>query len=89
MQRQTGIELFKSCNEDWVEEVTFSPDGSWFVTVCDDARVRVWDTRTGEERLRMLQDSFVSEVKISPNGQWIATTGYDRTVRVWNAATGA
>ncbi|MCE7861833.1 MAG: TIR domain-containing protein, partial [Chloroflexi bacterium CFX2] len=85
----TGEQMLKVLAEDWVEDVEFSPDGSWFVTASNDFRIRVWDAETGEERLRLLQDSIVNDVKISPDGLWIASTGSDRTVRVWSAADGA
>jgi WD40 repeat protein len=85
----TGRELLRVPSNNWVRDVAFSPDGSWFVTVSDDQRIRVWDTATGEERLGMSQASIVTEVEVSSNGQWIATTGSDNTARVWNAATGA
>ena len=68
IQVNTGQELFHIVNEDWVEDLTFSPDGSWFVTVSDDQRIRVWDTKTGAEKVRMLQDSYLSSVAVSRIG---------------------
>ncbi|HKJ38360.1 MAG TPA: TIR domain-containing protein [Anaerolineales bacterium] len=86
----TGQELYRRLHEDAVTDVAFNPnDASWFATVSNDYRIRLWDTFDGDERLRMSQDSFVEAVDISSNDQWLATTGADRTVRVWNASTGA
>lgn len=73
---------------DWVEDVAFSPDGSWYVTVSDDNKVRVIDTLTNTERLTMSHGGFVQRVKVSQDGQWIATTGYDKVVNIWDADTG-
>lgn len=86
----SGQEVYRLLHEDWVTDIAFNPgDGSWFATVSNDRRIRLWDTTSGEELLRMSQDGFVSEVKVSASGQWLATTGADKTVRVWNASTGA
>ena len=85
-----GQEVYRLLHEDSVTGIAFNPnDGSWFATVSNDRRIRLWDTSNGDERLRMSQDNFVKDVKISANGQWLATTGADKTVRVWNASTGA
>lgn len=85
-----GQELYRRLHEDAVTDIAFNKkDVSWFATVSNDYRIRLWDTFDGDERLRMSQDNFVNAVDISSNGQWLATTGADRTVRVWNASTGA
>jgi WD40 repeat protein len=73
---------------DWVEDVAFGPDDSWYVTVSDDNKVRVIDTKTQTELLTMLHAGFVQRVKVSLDGQWIASTGYDHVVRIWDAETG-
>src|SRR6266540_1513833 len=86
---QTGQEAFRLLHSDWVEDIAFAPDGSWFATASDDARVRVWNLNTGKEDLTMSQESAITNVQISANGKWITTTGDDNTVRVWSAYTGA
>jgi WD40 repeat protein len=84
-----GRELYRLLHEDSVTDISFNPNGgSWFATVSNDRRVRLWRTTNGNEQLRMSQDSFVKAVDVSANGQWLATTGADKTVRVWNASTG-
>jgi WD40 repeat protein len=75
-------------HEDWVEDVAFSPNGSWYVTVSDDNKVRVIDTKTNNQIVSMSHAGFVQRVKVSADGQWIATTGYDDTVRIWDSKTG-
>jgi WD40 repeat protein len=76
-------------HDDWVEDVAFGPDGSWYVTVSDDNRIRVVETASGEERTRMTHSGFIQKVKVSGDGQWIAATGYDQVVRIWDAASGS
>ena len=84
-----GQQAYRLLHEAAVTDIAFNPsDGSWFATVSNDRRIRLWDTTDGEERIRMEQDSFVNAVSISTNGQWLATTGVDQAVRVWNASTG-
>ena len=34
-------------HEGWVQAVTFSPDGLYVASACDDDSVRVWDIVTG------------------------------------------
>ena len=82
-------ELYRIPVQSPIRDITFNPDGSWFVTASDDHRIRVWDTLTGNELLSMSQDDVVTEIVVSSNSKWIASTGEDRTVRVWDAETGA
>jgi len=84
-----GGQKYSITHGDWVEDVAFGPDSSWFVTVSDDNTVRVIDTATGQEKLRMTHADFVEKVRVSNDGQWIATTGYDQTARIWDSASGA
>jgi WD40 repeat protein len=72
-----------------VEDVAFSPGGTWFAAASDDNWVYVWDIATGTEKNSMQHSGFVLRVAISPNGQWIASTGFDRTARIWDAASGS
>ena len=89
LTRRDGTVQYQVPHGDWVEDVAFGPDPSWFVTVSDDNKVRVLDTATGSERLRMSHTGFAQRVKVSPDGQWIASTGYDNVVRIWDAASGS
>ncbi len=74
---------------DWVEDVAFGPDPSWYVTVSDDNKVRVIETDTGAEKVRMSHANFIQKVDVSPDGQWIAATGYDKLVRIWDSVSGS
>ena len=69
--------------------LSFSPDGSRFVTTSADATVRQWDPRSGQEVVPPY-DRHSGEVvtaKYSPDGRWLASVGTDRTVRVWRATS--
>ncbi|RPI93516.1 MAG: TIR domain-containing protein [Chloroflexi bacterium] len=89
LTKRDGTIVYPVPHGDWVEDVAFGPDPSWYVTVSDDNKVRILDTVTGQEKLRMSHANFVQKVKVSPDGQWIASTGYDRVVRIWDAASGS
>lgn len=89
LTRRDGTVQYQVPHGDWVEDVAFGPDPSWYVTVSDDNKVRVLDTTTGSEKLRMSHTGFAQKVKVSPDGQWIASTGYDNVIRIWDAASGS
>lgn len=89
LTKRDGTLQYSVPHGDWVEDVAFGPDPSWYVTVSDDNKVRVLNTMTGQEKLRMSHAHFAQEVQVSPDGQWIASTGYDRVVRIWDAASGS
>jgi WD40 repeat protein len=88
LTKRDGSFQYNITHGDWVEDVSFGNDASWFVTVSDDNKVRVINTETGAERFRMSHTNFTQEVVISNDGEWIASTGYDRVVRVWDSITG-
>jgi len=89
LTKYDGTAQYAIPHGDWVEDVAFGPDPSWYATASDDNKVRVLDTMTGQEKMVMSHASFVQKVEISPNGQWIASTGYDQVVRIWDAASGS
>jgi WD40 repeat protein len=89
LTRRDGTVQYQVPHGDWVEDVAFGADPSWYVTVSDDNKVRVLDTATGAEKSRMSHTGFAQRVRVSPDGQWIASTGYDNVVRVWDSASGS
>ncbi|KAF7973389.1 hypothetical protein HWV62_15166, partial [Athelia sp. TMB] len=71
-----------------VSALAFSPDGSKFVSACDQT-VRVWNTLTGQEARQPLQGhTDVMSVTFSHDGSKIVSAGADKIVRIWNAFTG-
>ena len=77
-----------------VDDVTFSPDGRWIVSVGDDA-IKAWDRSTGK-LLRTFggeskdPDNNSNRMALSPDGRWIAAASREspETVTIWNAASG-
>jgi WD40 repeat protein len=88
LTKRDGTGQYSLPHGDWVEDVAFGPDPSWYVTVSDDNKVRVVETATGAERFRMSHTSFAQKVAVSVDGNWIASTGYDRVVRIWDSVSG-
>ncbi len=88
LTKRDGTFQYNITHGDWVEDVSFGEDASWFVTVSDDNKVRVINSETGAEWFRMSHTNFTQKVVVSNDGEWIASTGYDRVVRVWDSITG-
>jgi WD40 repeat protein len=89
LTKRDGTFQYSIPHGDWVEDVAFGPDPTWYVTVSDDNKVRVLETASGDEKIRMSHTDFIQKVKVSPDGQWIAATGYDKVVRIWDSASGS
>lgn len=89
LTKRDGTVQYSIPHGDWVEDVAFGPDPSWYVTVSDDNKVRVIETATGAEKIRMSHADFIQKVKVSPDGNWIAATGYDKIVRIWDSVSGS
>jgi WD40 repeat protein len=71
---------------DWVNGVTFSPDGQTIATVSDDDTARLWTLDGKTLAIFRGHRDDVSSVAFSPDGQTIATTSKDETIKLWNLA---
>jgi len=79
--------------------VSFSPDGTRFVTCSGDVRpgssetepgqVKLWDATTGREIITLNGHTGpVTRVTFSPDGLRLASASWDQTIKVWDVATG-
>ena len=75
-------------HEEFLTDLTFSPDGRWLATASFDRTARVWDSATGLEVARVTHEDQVTRLAFSPDGMWVASTGRDNATKVWEAATG-
>ncbi|MCL4267354.1 MAG: TIR domain-containing protein [Anaerolineae bacterium] len=83
-------------HEDWVNKVTFSPDGSRLLSASDDGTAVLWDVAAGEQLLSLPHDGWVFTAALSPDGSLIATgdaqnledDSYAGDVTIWDTATG-
>lgn len=71
-----------------IERLRFAPDGSRFLTACDDGTVGLFDASTGGQ-LALLRGHTekVYDAIFSPDGTRIATASNDNTIRIWRADT--
>lgn len=72
-----------------VRDITFSPDGTQFVTASDDLTLILWDTETGNQ-IRQFEGHTVgvTSVSFSPDGESIISSSDDNTVLLWDVSSG-
>ena len=77
-------------HRDWVESVTWSPDGKKLASASRDGTVRIWDATTGKEVLTLTAHNGAAvSVAWSPDGRHLASGGADdKTVKIWDSGTG-
>ncbi len=76
-------------HNDFIESLSWSPDGTRIASASVDEIVRVWDATTGHTLLTFRgQSRNTEEVHWSPDGTRIAFMGDNNNVLVWNAVTG-
>jgi eukaryotic-like serine/threonine-protein kinase len=88
--RDTDAKSELSTHGDWVNDITFSPDGRLVATGSDDHTIAL----TGFERrevVRVLKGHTgpVLAIDFSPDGQLLASGGGDGSVKIWDVASGA
>jgi len=88
-----GVDILSLRGHDvgWVPlSVTFSPDGSRFVSGGSDKKVNIWNASTGAREMTLTGHTGpVWSVAFKPDGRHIVSGSSDETIKVWNAATGA
>ena len=76
-------------HSDWVDSISWSPDGSRFITGSRDTTAKVWDSRTGLEVLTLAgHANGPVNVFWSPDGQRIVTSEgkYGDGIYLWDAS---
>ncbi len=82
-----------------IEDVGFSPDGSWMVTAFQGSSktIRVWDADTGKVIRELNNQEFhVNTCGFSPDGRWIVAAGFSASdnrqwvpaIQLWDAKSG-
>lgn len=88
LQNSTLLKRVSQVFHDDVSNVTFSPDGRYFVSGSRNGSVLVWETLTGNEIARVNHGSEVTSLAFSPDGRYIVSGSQDGYVLVWETTTG-
>ena len=81
---QTLMEHF-----DYVNSVSYSPDGKKIISGSDDNTIKIWDANTRQCLNTLEGHTFsVYSVAYSPDGKNIVSGSYDKTIKIWDANTG-
>lgn len=77
------VEVGSLKDSDWINCVTFTPDGKYVVT--GGSAVKVWDPATGAclKTFEGHTDEIYS-VGVSPDGKYIASASNDKTIKLWS-----
>ncbi|MGH7170950.1 MAG: hypothetical protein ACRELG_11785 [Gemmataceae bacterium] len=83
-ETSTGKERIRTPREKPMRDLAFSPDGQ-LLAVCEDGRVRVWETFTGKE-VHQFRGQQGIPVIFSPDGTRLLTSSADGTALLWDVA---
>ena len=79
-------QLLKIDNEDGVNSVAWSPDGTKIVSGSDDNTIRVWDVSNNDHIKLEGHTEGVWSVAWSPDGTMIVSGSEDKTIRIWDVS---
>jgi WD40 repeat protein len=73
----------------FIDDATYSPDGTRIATASRDRTIRLYDVASGAEQVIIpVPDGWASQIVFSPDGSLIAASDGESTVRVWDVVTG-
>lgn len=76
-------------HSDWVNAVSYSPDGRYLATAADDGTAVLWDAGSGEMLVELDGHAgTVDPVRFSPRGHRLATAGHDGRAILWSVPDG-
>ncbi len=87
---ESGAEVFRAKQGQYVHAVAYSPDGKLLATGSSDHQIRIVNAATGEleKTLKGHTDGVVS-VAFSPDGKQLLSGSFDETAILWDLATEA
>ncbi|WP_315785572.1 serine/threonine-protein kinase [Fischerella sp. JS2] len=75
-------------HSDWVNSITFSPDGRLLASSSRDNKIKLWQLSIAKE-IRTLTSPlmFITSVIFSPDGQLLASECRDKKIKLWQLST--
>ena len=74
--------------DDYIYDLSFSPDGRYLASGTTTSAVHIWDAETGDRVAHLLgHTSRVTAVAFSPDGRWLASGSRDKTIILWDTST--
>jgi WD40 repeat protein len=77
------INRLEGRHTDWVESVSFSPDGQMIATASADATVCIW-LRNGQPIFELKHDDGVTQALFTRDGDRLITSSEDGTIHLWD-----
>ena len=84
----TEQEIVRMESENYIDTISFSPDGYMIASAGKGNLIKLWDTLTGQEINTFNHKSNVNSIAFSPNKYILASGSSDTTVKLWDAITG-
>lgn len=73
----------------WIQSVTFNPNGQTIATGSRDCTIKLWDAATGECLQTLAEHTDrVKSVAFHPHGRLLISGSDDQTVKLWEVETG-
>ena len=85
---ESGLRLQTLAHESRVRAATFSPDGQWIATGCDDGQVHLWSLATLQRTATVRHRAAVASVEFDREGTRLVSASHDHTAVVWNVSGG-
>lgn len=77
-------------HKDWVQALSFAPDGKQLASAGNDRVVRIWDVASGEPVATLSGHRYpVNALAYAPDGRRLVSASTDGDMRVWDRASGA
>lgn len=74
---------------EYINSISWSPDGRWLASDSSSNSLRVWNSQTGTcQNVLTGHTSWIGNVCWSPDGKTLASGSEDGTIRIWDAKTG-
>ncbi|MCB1156393.1 MAG: ankyrin repeat domain-containing protein [Leptospiraceae bacterium] len=84
LKKKTPNILIQNGHTDYVNNLSFSPDGKTLATASSDNTAKIWSIEGKLLRTLIGHAGSVESVIFSPDGKTLATASNDNTVRIWS-----